>query len=154
MASTMECLRDGRLTRTATTAFRLFPALASVSPTMCWCWIMGVITRRTRWRVRLLRLFWSSRFRAEGRIAACGVLDWSRHDRAERNSPDFRWYGDRVPHPPARCSGLVRRGGRYRDLWKVIGGGLPLAAVVGRRQYLDTIDGGQWDYGRFVLSTD
>jgi len=30
---------------------------------------------------------------------------------------------------------------------KIIGGGLPIGAIAGRRRYLDALDGGQWQYG-------
>lgn len=47
--------------------------------------------------------------------------------------------------------------GGLRHLWgieadmttygKIVGGGLPIGAIAGSREYLDTIDGGMWQYG-------
>ncbi len=48
---------------------------------------------------------------------------------------------------PAGIQGLLGIQADVATYGKVVGGGYPIGLIAGKREYMDALDGGQWDYG-------
>ena len=55
--------------------------------------------------------------------------------------------GHRLPRPPGGAQALFGVKADLATYGKVIGGGFPIGVIAGKREYMDALDGGFWQYG-------
>ena len=99
---------------------------------------------------------WSSRCRAAGRTSsrASSCTSCATITARCRRAADLRRGGHRLPR---RTRAARRRCSASRPTWprygKVVGGGFPIGVIAGKREYMDALDGGHWQFGDDSIPT-
>ena len=92
---------------------------------------------------------WSSRCRAAGPTSsrASSCTSCARSPQKSGTRAHLRRGHHRLPLASGRRAGVLRHPADLAIYGKVIGGGLPIGVIAGKRAFMDALDGGSWQYG-------